>query len=96
VSQLSNGIGVWGLQTESSQQNVHRRKMVEVVVSLNFKVPNAISAPFKDYEHQSFFLVTVERLTDLGKVLKINFSGFAGNALRNKLKPPGVRKSRAS
>jgi hypothetical protein len=32
-------------------------------------------------------------LTDLGKILRTNFSGFAGYAAENKLRPPGVRKS---
>ncbi len=38
-SQLSNGHRVWGLRTESSWSNISWRKMVEVVILVDSKVP---------------------------------------------------------
>ncbi len=43
--QLSNSIGVWGLQTESFKWNKHRRKMVEVVTLRSLMV-QIIFSPF--------------------------------------------------
>ena len=54
-SQLSNNIEVWGSWTESSWQNKHQCKMVEVMTLWSFTVQIILSS-FCDYEIHNQFL----------------------------------------